>query len=179
MNETLRMIEQRFSCRAYQEKPVSRELIDQLLKAGLQAPSALNRQPWKIVVITNKELLTRMDNFGMKKLQENEDQSAYERFMKRGGKLFYNAPAMFVILQRPGSDIDTGILAQNIVLAAESLGLNSVHCGMARLLMSEPEIQEKLRITPEWEFGHSILIGYGLAKNKPHEISLSQTSIID
>ena len=38
MNETLRMIEQRFSCRAYQDKPVSRELIDQLLKAGLQAP---------------------------------------------------------------------------------------------------------------------------------------------
>ena len=69
----------------------------------------------------------------MRILAESEDKSTYQRFMDRGGTLFYNAPCMFLILKKEGTDLDTGIVCQNISLAATSLGLDNVICGMARI----------------------------------------------
>ena len=45
----------RVSIRKYQDKPVEKEKIMQILKAGMQAPSACNQQPWEFYVVTDKE----------------------------------------------------------------------------------------------------------------------------
>lgn len=45
----------RVSIRKYEDKPVEKEKILQILKAGMQAPSARNQQPWEFYVVTDKE----------------------------------------------------------------------------------------------------------------------------
>ena len=56
MNETIRNIMGRRSIRKYKDRPVDRETLDALLKAGAAAPSASNRQPWEFIVITSREM---------------------------------------------------------------------------------------------------------------------------
>jgi len=53
--EILNEIKERFSVREYQDKPIPREIINRILEAGSLAPSAKNRQPWRFIVIEEKD----------------------------------------------------------------------------------------------------------------------------
>lgn len=177
MNETLMTIKNRYSCRSYTGAPVEKEKVDAIALAGVQAPSGLNQQPWKIVVLQNKELIDEMNDVLMKKLSEQEDRTAYDRMMSRGGKVFYNAPCMYVIAQLPSKGMDTGIVVENMALAASSFGLGNVICGMAAVLIND-EVGAKYRemLIPEgYEFGVALLVGYPTDPNgTPHEPDTSK-----
>ena len=177
MNDTLRTIENRYSCRAFDERPVEREKLEAIARAAVQAPSGMNRQPWQIVVITDKAFIEEMDAEGMRILASAEDKTAYNRFMDRGGNLYYNAPCMFLILKQPNTDLDCGIVSENIALAAHALGLGNVICGMANIPLSGEKGEDyKKRIGfPEgWEFGMAVLVGYAKGPGKPHEPDMSK-----
>lgn len=60
-NETLKNLEERSSCSAFTDKLPEKEKIEAIAKAATQSPSATNAQPWRIVVITNKELIQEME----------------------------------------------------------------------------------------------------------------------
>jgi len=182
MNETLKTIAQRYSCRAYDGKLPEKSKLEAIAAAAVQSPSAMNRQPWEIIVITDKSFIDKMDEEGMKTLSESEDKSAYERFMSRGGKLYYNAPCMFVILKKPGSDLDIGIVSENIALAASSLGLGNVICGMAGIVFNGAngeEYRKKAHFPEGWEFGMSVLAGYAKNEGKPHEPDMSKIRFVE
>ncbi|MBP1756838.1 MAG: hypothetical protein H6Q59_3236 [Firmicutes bacterium] len=171
MNEILNTIRQRYSCRAYDGRLPEKEKLEALALAAVQSPSGMNRQPWQIIVITNKALIEDMDTEGMRILAEEEDKTTYDRFMSRGGTLFYNAPCMYLVLKQPGTGMDTGIVSENIALAATSLGLGSVICGMAAIPFHGPKgdvYKKKLGISDGWEFGIAVLVGYGKTENTPH-----------
>ena len=57
---TLEAIHTRRSVRHYQDKPIAEKIINQLLRAAMQAPSARNEQPWHFIVITDKTLLAEI-----------------------------------------------------------------------------------------------------------------------
>lgn len=177
MNETLRTIAKRYSCRSYDSRLPEREKLEAIAMAAIQSPSALNNQPWQIIVITNKELIEEMDTEGMRIFSELEDKATYNRFMSRGGTLFYNAPCMFLILKQEGTDIDTGIVSENIALAATSLGLGNVICGMARFPFNGPKgdiFKEKIEFPQGYEFGVAVLVGYAKSTGTPHEPDISK-----
>lgn len=56
-NTTIDVIHQRTSVRMYRDRPVSREQLETLVRAGMAAPSAMNKQPWQFIVIDDKEIL--------------------------------------------------------------------------------------------------------------------------
>jgi len=180
MNETLRVIKERYSCRSYKSDPVEREKLEALALAGLQSPSAMNRQPWEIVVITDKDLIDEMDESAMNILSEAEDKSAYDRIMERGGKVFYNAPLMYMILKKPLGNfaaLDCGIVSENIALAASSLGLANVICAMANIPFQgakAAEFKKKIGWGDELEFGMAVLVGYAKETKEPHEVDMSK-----
>ena len=184
MNETLKSIAERYSCRAYESRSVEKEKLDAIALAAVQAPSAMNRQPWEIVVITNKELIEEMDAAAMDELAAREDKSFYNRMMERGGKIFYNAPCMFVVIKKPLNNhatLDCGIATQNIALAAHSLGLANVICAMANLPLTGPrgdEFKAKIGIEGDGEFGMAVLVGYAQQPGQPHEADLSKIRYI-
>jgi len=183
MNETLTNISKRFSCRDFSDTPLSQQQIDAIVKAALSAPSAMNLQPWHVIIVTDKTLIDELDTEGMDILKSNEDKSAYERMMSRGGKLFYNAPAMVVILS-DGSDwgtFDCGILCQNVVLAAESMGLGSCIVGMAGIPLSGPkgeEYKKRINFPKDHVFACGVLVGGINSGKEPHEHDLSKVSYV-
>jgi len=177
MNETLKTIGRRYSCRSYESREIEKSKLEAIALAGVQSPSAMNRQPWQINIITDKAFIEEMDAEGMRILAEAEDKTAYERFMNRGGKLYYNAPCMFLILKKPGTDLDIGIVTENISLAAESLGLGNVICGMANIALTGPKgesYKKKAGFSEGWEFGMAVLVGYATQPGSPHEPDMSK-----
>ena len=182
MNETLKTIAQRYSCRAYDGKPVEKSKLEAIALAGVQSPSAMNLQRWQIIVLTNKDFIDEMDAEGMKILSESEDKSAYNRFMERGGKLYYNAPCMFLILKKPNTDLDIGIVSENIALAAQSLGVANVICGMAAIAFNGPkgaEFKQRAGFSEGWEFGMAVLAGYAVKDGTPHAPDMTKIKFID
>lgn len=173
MNDTLKTIATRYSCRSFTDEIVSCEDVEAIALAGVQAPSAMNQQPWKIMVLRDKELIEEMDAAVMEVLAKQEDTSAYDRMMSRGGKLFYNTSCIFVVVKKSGTDLDCGIVTENMALAAASLGLGNVICGMMRMVFDTPygdKFREKL-IPEEYEFGMSLLVGHPAENGykDPHE----------
>ena len=183
MNETLKTIAERYSCRDFSSAPLSDSQIKALVEAALAAPSARNLQPWHVTVVTDKKLIEELDAEGMNLLATAEDKSSYDFIMERGGKMLFNAPCMIVVASDGSkwAPTDCGILSQNVALAAHSLGLGNVLCGMARVLFSGPrgdELKKKLKFPDGYSFGLSILVGKANSGKEPHEFDMSKVSYI-
>jgi len=183
MNETLKNIAERYTCRDFKETPLTDHQIEELVKSALASPSAMNLQPWHVVMVTNKALIEELDAEGMSILSAAEDKSMYERMMSRGGKLFYNAPCLAIVLS-DGSKwgtLDCGILCQNMVIAAESMGLGTCIVGMAGVPLNGPKAEEykkRLNFPEGHTFAIGILVGEIISGKEPHEHEKSKISYI-
>ena len=185
MNETLKLIKERFSCRSFTSEAPTNEEIDAVARAGVQSPSGMNRQGWQIIVVKDKELISEMEFEGTKNLRDY-DQMLFKRIEDRGGKLFYNTPCIIIVAIKPSNPpsselVDLGIVAQNIVLAAESLGLNTLHCGFTAFVFSGTKkdyFERRLKFFKGYECGIGVLIGHAEQKRDAHEPDLSKITII-
>lgn len=185
MNDTLNDISRRYSCRSYTDEPISNDQLEKICTAAISSPSAINIQPWKIVAVTNKELLAEMENEAITNLKNMEDQSSYNRIMSRGGKVFYNTPCMIFILTNTSASeyasLDCGIVSQTIALSATSLGLGNVICGMARLILIGEKadyFKEKIGIKDGYDFGLSVLVGNASQHTDPHKPNKEKLTFI-
>ncbi len=176
MNETLKVIAERYSCRDFKNEMPSDELLQAITEAAIQAPSGMNRQAWRVIVVKNKELMQEMEAEGLAYLAGMEDQSSYNRIMERGGRLFYGAPCMIVVpidpTQYGPALVDCGILCQNIALAATSLGIANIMCGYTGLAFASglraEEFSKRLGFPEGYAFGCSVLLGYANTTKLPH-----------
>ena len=183
MNEVLETIAKRYSCRNFSDAQLTDAQIKAIVEAALAAPSALNKQPWHIIVIADKALIDELDREGMSILAAAEDKTGYERIKSRGGKMFYNAPCM-ILVASDGShyaSMDCGILSQNVALAAHSIGLGSVICGMAGVPLNGPrgdEFKKRLQFPDGYQFGIAILTGTAISGKEPHELDMNKVTYI-
>ncbi|NLF26631.1 MAG: nitroreductase [Clostridiales bacterium] len=181
MNETLRVIADRYSCRDFKPDRLPDEALRAIALAAVQSPSGMNNQPWRAIVVRDQRLMDEFEAEGMRILKAMDDQSAYNRIMGRGGRIFYGAPAMVVVPIQPGAELDCGIVCQSIALAAASLSIGSVICGMASLPLSGgrgAEFIARLGFPEGYVFGCSVLLGYANTKKPPHEPDESKISFI-
>lgn len=111
-NAALDNIFNRKSVRSYTQQPVSMESLLTLVRAGMAAPTGMNRQPWEFFIIQDKELMASLS-----------EKLPYARMLKE-------AQAAIVVIGNPETShywyLDCSAAAQNILLAAESLGLGAV-----------------------------------------------------
>jgi len=183
MNEVLKAISERFSCRDFEGTPIADDQINAIVKAAVASPSGMNRQPWNISVITDKAFIEEMDKEGMNILYAAEDKSTGERMKSRGGKLFYNAPLMIMVAS-DGSDcaaLDCGILSQSIAIAAHSLGLGSVICGMAAIPLNGSrgeEFKKRMQFPKGYNFGIAVLVGKVKTGKEPHEADMGKVIFV-
>ena len=166
MNDVLKAIHERNSCRDFSSEPLDMSLVEAIADAALAAPSAINAQPWRIVVVTDKNLLDE-----------------YDKDAKADGKIFYNAPCVIFILKNDSewATLDCGIVTQNIALAAHSLGLGNVICGMARLPLKGEKGEEwkkRLNFPEGFDFAMSVVIGHANSGKIPHELDKSKLTFI-
>lgn len=187
MNETLKTISQRYSCRSFLDKMPSDAELTAIANAGLQAPSGMNRQHWQLIVVKNKDIISEMEAEGLRALSEFPDKALYQRIMSRGGKLFYNAPCLIMLAVKEafpkGAElIDLGIAAQNIALAATSLGVDNVHCGFAAFCFAGGKAEtfkRKLRFPEGYEVGLAVLLGYGNERGTPHAPNPKKVTVVE
>ncbi|MFI3262475.1 MAG: nitroreductase family protein [Rikenellaceae bacterium] len=115
-NNTLDTIHSRKSVRSYTEQQISQEELLTLVKAGMAAPTGKNVQPWELIVVTDREKLDYLSGV-----------LPYAKMLK-------NAPAAIVVCgnddtENGGSSywyVDCSAATQNILLAAESMGIGAV-----------------------------------------------------
>ena len=176
MNEVLKVIAERYTCRDYKDQMPKDEMLDAIAQAAIEAPSGMNRQAWRVIIVQDQQLIEDLAAEGMAYMQSLEDKSMYNRIIERGGKLFYGAPCMIVVPIDPKQYgpalIDCGILCQNIVLAATSLGLASTMCGLTGTAFASgkrsQEFAKRLGFPEGYAFGCSVLLGYANSKKLPH-----------
>lgn len=137
MNETLKTIMTRRSIRSFKPEQITDHEIQTILDAAMYAPNAMNQQKWHFTVIQNRGLLDRM----VKVIKESIRNSGNEFLIKRAGdpnyNTFYNAPTVILISadeKAPYVQLDCGLSAQNITLAAEALNIGSCVIASSSLL---------------------------------------------
>ncbi|MBR0139269.1 MAG: nitroreductase family protein [Firmicutes bacterium] len=163
MNEVLKVIEERSSIRKYKEDMLDDQTIELLIKAGLQGPTANNKQEVHISVL-------KRDNKALKKLACEVNALA-----GREGCFYYNAPVVFMLSADKDlffGSIDAGIACENMVLAAQSLGLGSVILGMPWRVMGgemKDYFAEKFCFPENYEFKIGIAVGYKDTDKVPHD----------
>ena len=160
-NAVIENIMSRRSIRQYKAEPVKRETMDIILKCGINAPNGMNRQSWEVRVLDNPETISKLKNY---MVQANPDMKPE---MVEG--CFRNAPTL-VFVGTDGSydfaQIDCGLLSENIILSAWSLGVGSVCLGSPiRFISSSPEALEMLNFSEGYK--PVICIGLGYATESP------------
>lgn len=155
MNETLKTLETRRSCRKFIPTQVpTTEQINAIIRAGTFAPSGMGRQPVKIIAVTNKKMREKIS-------EENA------KFMgQSGADPFYGAPVILIVIAdktAPTRVYDGSLVMGNILNAAESLGLGSIWIHRAKEEFESDfgkQMLKDLGIDGEWEgIGHAA-IGY-------------------
>ena len=158
----------RRSVRAYTDKPLDRAVIETLLKAAVQAPSAHNTQPWSFVLIEDRARLTSLSAEAKAHLlSEYGDDPLMDPYRDlladRAFDIFYGAPLLIIVCARaePLKPVEQCYLAaQNLMLAAHALGLGTCCIGWALPLVCQPEIKAELQIPDEMTPAVPIVVGW-------------------
>lgn len=151
---------QRRSIRKFKETEVNKQKIDQLVRAMLLAPTSRNRNPWRFVVITEKELINKLS-------LAKEHGSAF----LKGASL-----AIVVIADEEKSDVwveDTSIASIIIQLMAQDLGLGSCWIQIRKRMKdaaetSEDYVKDLLGIPENYKVASIIALGYPDEEKTPH-----------
>ena len=171
LNETINSIYERRAVRKYKDKIVDKSLIEKIIDAGRMAPSAINKQPWKFYVLTNKNDIKSFSKEIANIAEQHFHLSHGVNIFKTDDPVFYNAPVV-IFLTTPKKDdwglIDIGLCAQNMMLAAKSYGLDTCPVGFAKFV-EQTSIYPKLNIPNTEQVDLAIVVGYGNETPTIHE----------
>ncbi len=123
-NAVIETIMARRSVRKYKDTPVSRDMLAKIVECGLNAPNGMNRQPWQVRVVDSKEYIDGLTAIFSK---ANPKMAADKSFKN----MFRNATAViFIASPTDGSgQVDCGLMGENMILAAQSMGLGTCCLG--------------------------------------------------
>ena len=177
-NNVIDAIMSRRSIRKYKDTPVEREKLQQIVDCGVNAPSGMNKQPWQVRVVDNPEYINGINEIFVK---QNPDMANQEGFKN----MFRNAPAViFIASPVDGSgQLDCGLLGENIILAAQSLGLGTCCLGgpIAFIKNSEEALPylRRLDIPTDYSLLYAIAVGYPDESPEAKPRDMSKVKFID
>lgn len=161
-NAVIENIMSRRSIRKYKAEPVDRTILEKIMECGINAPNGQNKQSWEVRVVDNPALLAEM----------SEAMGAAHEGMDFARGCFRGAPVMVFIARDLSYDFsayDCGLLAENIMLSAWSLGVGSVCLGSPVRFLGDNEIckpyVERLGFSEGYEL--CLCVGLGYADESP------------
>lgn len=155
----VKTIMERRSIRKYKPQPVEREKMQTIVECGVNAPNAMNRQPWEIRVVDNPDFIN-----GVTELYKKEQPKAAED--PNFKNMFRNAPTVVFVgrdVQSGSAEFDCGLLSENMMLAAQSMGIGSCCLGSPAAFMRSPAAAEYLKqlgFSEGYELLYCIAFGY-------------------
>ena len=162
--KVLDLIISRQSDRKYSKQPVEKEKLDRILDAGRMAPSACNAQPWKFIVVTDRELISKITEAASAKLTGMNSfvSQAQIIIVVVREKPNFSSKVGGTIKNKDYSLIDIGIATENICLQAKAEGVGSCIIGwfderMLRKILSVPR-SKRIELI--------ITLGYSLSEQR-------------
>ena len=180
MNETMQTILHRRAIRRFDERQIDEELLQQILQAGLYAPSAGGKQGVIFAVCQDREVNERLGK--IKRANSNPHMATAKNYVSKeqpsiadDPKLinaFYDAPTVITMFAPKNflfSVDDCAVAAENMMLAADSLGIGSCYIGQGWTAFADSYGQEILRkweIRTDYYAVMQLLLGYPKADDK-------------
>ncbi len=159
-NEVMQTIMARRSVRKYLDKPVEHSKLEAVARAGINAPSARNWQYWAVRIIEDYKLIADVSEVYK---QANPEAVSREPGFKN---MFRGAPNLICVCapKDGGFDLDAGLMGENMMLAAHSLGLGTcIQTGPVRWLLTNEKAKfflERLDIPEGYKLLYVIAVGY-------------------
>ena len=152
--DAIQNILSRISVRQYSDREISGEALRTILEAGMSGPSCVNARDWSFIVVRDPEMLSKMADANGRPAQPLRSAKAGILICGDLERAFQGAPDYWVV--------DGSIAAQNMILAANALGIGSVWLGTWPQ-MNRVHAQAELFGLPETQIPHSI-IAFGYPK---------------
>ena len=140
----IELILSRRSVRRFEQKAIPKEVLNRILEAARQAPSAANRQPWRLIFITDNNIKKQLSK------------GLFNRFIKNAPLTIVGCANTRALLTGKWAVIDTTIAMQNMVLVAWSLGVGSCWIGS----FNEKKAKKALQIPDDWKVVCLLTLGY-------------------
>ena len=148
----------RISVRKYEDKPVEKEKIMQILKAGMQAPSACNQQPWEFYVVTDK-----------KKIEALSKMTPYTGCAAKAPVVLVSAYRLEGLVAPAFAQIDKSNAQENIWLETDALGLGGVWIGIAPMQDRMDLVHDILKLPENVEVFSLFALGYPAESRKQQD----------
>jgi nitroreductase len=179
-NPVIEAISSRRSTRAYEPKPVPRDIINTIIEAGNLAPSRgrfvdgeILFQPWRFVVVEDPEFKQKLVQTAnpiwkqsVERIKEMQPE-IYENAMNLHNAMdepkdmvYYSAPVIIFVIGQAGYTVSCALACQNIMLAAHSLGLGSCYVGFGAMIKGNADAVESLELTEDEQIYGPIVVGY-------------------
>ena len=157
----------RRAVREFTAEPVDDQTLRQLIDAAVQAPSAVNQQPWSFCVIRDKALLARISNEAKAHMLRTSPAALSHHFQEFLNDpkfdIFYRAPALIVIssaAESPWTVENCALAAENLMLAARAAGLGTCWIGFAQTWLGTPEGKAALNLPAKYAPVAPIIVGH-------------------
>lgn len=160
-NEVINTIMSRRSIRQYLDKTVEHDKLALIARCGINAPNAMNQQPWAVRVVESKQFIDGTTEIFKK---QRPDMAARDTHFKN---MYRNAPNIIVVAT-PKNDrfalLNAGLLGENMMLAAQSLGLGTCCLGSAAEFVQTTEAckpyLKMLNLPDGYEICYILAVGY-------------------
>ncbi|MTI83059.1 MAG: nitroreductase family protein [Firmicutes bacterium] len=166
-------IKGRRSVRSFEDLPVPRETVQELINTGIYAPTGSNMQPWGFAVVEDKQLMQkwsdRAKELMLSVIDEKPQLQRYKALLEnKEFNIFHGASCLLLIYGSTTSTnyiYDCSMVAQNIMLAAYEKGIGSCWIGFATALGNLPDIKEILNVPGDYNLVAPLVLGYPRRKH--------------
>jgi nitroreductase len=170
-----RALYSRRAVREYTDEAVDEAVLRQLIDAAVQAPSAINEQPWIFSVVRDPIALARISEAAKTHMLAAAPEHAlaenlHDRLIDPNFDILYHAPVLIVISSAhpgPWAAINCALAAENLMLAAREAGLGSCWIGFAQGWLATPEGKEVIGAPGSCLPVAPIIVGHPLAQPAP------------
>ena len=156
-------IYKRHAVRSYTPQKLDKKTIELLLDVAVHAPTAIHEEPWTFAIIQDKNTLKRISDSAKKTLGDVIGRGhAFERFLQPDSSVFYDAGTLIAIYGKPMGPFvvaDCWLAAENLMLAATSMGLGTCVIGLAVAALNAPELKKELGIPADMTAYAPIIVG--------------------
>lgn len=172
-NKVIEVINSRRSVRIFEQKPVPKEIIETIIEAGNNAPSTAPFQPWRFVVVVDPEFRKKLHTEAspvwrksiegirnvMPEMYENA-QAMIDAYPEPKDLVYYNAPVVLLVIGLSTNTVCCSLACENIMIAAQALGLGTCYVGFGAMVTGDPEIVVTLGMGEGERIFGPIVMGY-------------------
>jgi nitroreductase len=169
MTDYFELLKKRRAIRDFEEKDVPLEMINEIIKESCLAPSSGNGQPWRFIVVNNREMIRSLSDDSKKNLisriEQNPDSplKKYEAFLRDPGfNVFYNAPCIVFIVgpkQLNSLYVDCALAASYFMFSASARNLGTCWIGLGTSI-ADKELLSLIGLPDDYKIVAPLIVGY-------------------